>query len=254
MIDIYELYKAFLSRCNTFVGGWWRPDTDFEVQANIVSKEFWEKYTRQAEKSQEITDDLRTFLRSKNMIVTPANSYYGTFNTPENYGRFASGRLIVAGNACIPCREVDNGQCANGEFKSQEEITEDYYNTISEVRVEKIENQKWSSVLEHLTKRPTLAAPKMTQVDDKFKVAPRQASVIVLDYYINPSPCKFVYTISEGNPLTGTGDELIYNKNQSSPLPWPETMMGQFVDRLEQIYTQFTRDQVLAQLSTQNTK
>lgn len=252
MIDIYDLYKAFLSRVNSYVGGWFRPQTDFETQCNIVSMEFWEKYTRQAEKAQEIRDDLRQFLVSKNIITKAANSYYATFSAPDNYARFASARLIKVGQNTVPAPDVDNGSCVNGELKTQEEINEEYYDTITEVRIENIDNQRWSSVLEHLTKKPTLDAPKLTQIDNGFKVAPRQVSVVVLDYYIKPEPCKFVYTITPGNLQTGEGDELVYNKNQSKGLPWPPTMMGQFVDRLEEIYIQFTRDPALAQLSTLN--
>src|SRR5689334_15681693 len=101
MIDPYDLYQSFQSTYNTFFGGWFRPNTDFIVKVNDISVELWEMFTRMAEKSQEVKDNLLPFLKSKNMIVSSQNSFYGTFKPPGGYGRFASARMLVSGDHCF---------------------------------------------------------------------------------------------------------------------------------------------------------
>ena len=252
-IDIFDLYRDLGSRVNLQQGGWFRPNTDFLNSCNVISNDFWEDYTNRAEKSQEVKDDLFPFLQSKNMIVDN-KGIYGTFKPPDTYGRFATARIIVSGNQCVPCKEVDEGKCSNGDFKTSEELAEDYYDSIEQFNVDMIDTNKWGAMNEHLTKGPTLKKPKIRQIDGKFQVAPRKVSVVVLDYYVKPTNATFVYSISPGNVQTGAGDQLIYNKKNSTPLEWPATMRGQFLDRLEKIYSQFTRDQVLAQLNNQPKK
>src|ERR1700749_4004720 len=87
MIDVYDLYQSFCSTYNLYLGGWFRPNTDFLQKCNDISKELWVKWTGEAEKSQEAKDNLLPFLVSKNMIVSN-KGVYGTFQPPKNYGRF----------------------------------------------------------------------------------------------------------------------------------------------------------------------
>ena len=42
---------------------------------------------------------------------------------------------MVHGQTCVPCQSVDNGKCEG--FKTTEEMTEDFINSIKEVPVEK---------------------------------------------------------------------------------------------------------------------
>ncbi len=252
MIDLFELWQVFQSYANTFQGGFWRPQTDFQRQVNLVSIAMWDEKTTQAEKAQEISDDLRNFLITENLIVKQANSYYGTVNYPEKYQRFATAKLLVSQNGnCCPDQTINDGKCSNGDFKSQEEINEAYYDTIKERLIEKIDTQRWSACLEHLTKNPTLESPKMTQVNNGFKVAPRQVSVVVLYYFVKPIEGTFKYTTSPGNVQTGQGDQIIYNQTASQPLNWPETVKPEFIWRLGEIYGAFTKDQFLTAFSSQ---
>lgn len=250
MIDVFELYNSFTTYVNTFNGGWYRPQTDFITRVNDVSKMLWVKWIREAEKSQEAKDNLLPFLKSKNMIVS-ANGPYGKFSPPKDYGRFSTARIIVANNNCYPDKEVDQGKCSNGDFKSQEEITDEYYDNIKQHTVEMIDDGKWGAVNEHLTKKPTLQNPKMRQIDGGFEVSPRKVSVIVLDYYTEPKQATFAYTISPGNVQTGAGDQLIYDKNNSQPLEWPASMKNEFIIELGISYSLFTRDQFINQAAIQ---
>lgn len=250
MIDVYDLYQSFCSTVNQQLGGWFRPNTDFLQKCNDISKELWVKWTDEAEKSQEAKDNLLPFLVSKNMIVLN-KGVYGTFQPPKDYGRFASGRIIVAGKLCVPCKEVDEGKCSNGDFTPPEQLTEDYYNGIEQHDIDLIDDQKWGACNAHLTKKPTLKKPKMRQIDAGFQVAPREISVVVIDYYRPPVEATFVYDKSPGNEQTGAGDMIIYNKKDSQPLEWPFNVRDEFLNRLGLAYSLFTKDQFLSQFSAQ---
>lgn len=271
-IDAFDLFQSFQSYVNTYIGGWFRPQTDFIVAGNDISNDIWEIKTKQAEKSQEGIDDLGVFLRSKNRLVQAQNSYYGIFVPPDDYGRFASARIILENGKCVACRQLEHdkkddkaqGQCDQTNTETQEQINADYYDRICERQIDKIDNQRWGAVCQHLTKAPTLDNPKLTQIGQSvpgknsttvqqisFKVAPRTVSVVVLDYYIRPTPATFVYDKVPGDPQTGAGDQIIYKRSQSTPFQWPSTMINEFLIRLGERYGLFTRDQFVAQTSTQ---
>jgi hypothetical protein len=254
MIDVYDLYQSFASVANAYIGGWWRLNTDFLQACNDISKELWVKWTDEAEKSQEAKDNLLPFLVSKNMIVANKGPY-GTFSVPKDkdkaYGRFSAARIIVAGKVCVPCKDVDGGKCSNGDFTPPEQLAEDYYNSIEQTDVDLIDNQKWGACNAHKTKKPTLGKPKMRQIENGFEVAPREVSVIVLDYYRPPKEATFVYTTSPGNEQTGAGDMIIYDQKASQPLEWPFNVRDEFLVRLTERYALFTKDNFLSQFSAQ---
>lgn len=252
MIDVYELYQSFTSETNISVGGWWRIQTDFLESCNDASFQLWDKYTSMAERSQEVTDKLRAFLKKKNIIVVP-KGVTGFFDPPKDYERYASARIIVHKelDETIPDKNIEGGKCIGGEFEEQEKITADYLKQTEERAVDKIANMRWGSVCDHETKKPTLAKPKITQMEGGFEVAPRDVSVIVLNYYIKPPQATFNYTIAAGNPQTGNGGQIIYNKTSSQGLPWPETMIPEFLNILKAKYSNFTRDGFLSQSANQ---
>jgi hypothetical protein len=246
MIDLFDLYQSFKSYTNTFVGGWFRPQTDFTKRCNDISRKMWVRWTREAEKSNEVRDNLMPFLKSKNIIVSTKGPY-GRFDAPKDYGRYATSRIIVANDTCYPDTSVDNGNCEGGAIKTQEELTEQYYDSVEQIDVELIDNQKWGAVNAHKTKMPTLSKPKIRQIDNGFEVAPRKVSVIVLDYYVEPKEATFLYTISPGNVQTGAGDQIIYDEKNSKKLEWPATVRNEFLIELGESYGIFTRDNFLTQ-------
>lgn len=248
MIDLFDLYESFKSYTNTFIGGWFRPQTDFTKRCNDISKKLWVKWTRDAEKSQEVKDNLFPFLRTKNFIVS-TNGPYGRFSPPKDYGRFASARIIVGEDKCHPDGSVDNGVCCNGTEEDQERMTDEYYDNVDQIDVTMIDDIKWGAVNAHLTKKPTLKKPKIRQIDTGFEVSPRKVSVIVLDYYVEPELATFIYTNSPGNVETGSGDQIIYDAINSKPLPWPATVRNEFLIELGQAYGVFTRDQFMTQVT-----
>lgn len=250
MIDVYSLWQDFESAVNTSLNGWFRPESDFIKAVNQISLDLWNKLTAQAEKSEEIKGKLFPFLKSKNIAVDSSGGYYGIAQKPKDYGSFASARIIVYNNITMPSKEVENGKCDG--FKSKEEIKDEYYDNIKEARVQMIDNQRWGSYVEHLTKGPTFEKPGMTQVNDYFRVAPRKVSVIVIDYYVKPTPATFKYTTTPGNIQTGSGDQIIFNANGNVNLQWPEQMKPDFLEELIKWYAGSNRDQLLSNISAQN--
>lgn len=255
MIDLFDLYQSFKSIANIYVGGWWRPQLDFTKSSNDISNEIWEIETRKAEKSQEARDNLFPFLVSKNIICKKENSSYSVAKAPADYGRFASAKVMVTGKSCVPCQTVNDGQCVDGVFESDQQLAEDYYNTVIPLSVELIDEQKWSACLGHKTKAPGLTEkkpPKMNQINSQFHISPRDVSVVVLSYYVRPTDATFIYTSTTPNIQTGAGDAIIYNKNQSTPLQWPSTMVNEFLWRLGERYGYYTRDQFFSAMSKNN--
>lgn len=247
MIDIYSLWLDFVSALNLSQNGWFRPDTDFLRAVNEISIRLWNKWTGQAEKSQEEKDKLFPFLKSLNIAVSSAGAYYGIAKKPKDYGRLASVRIVVhtSGTTC-PDKNIDEGKCDG--FETKEEFEDKYLDNVTEYTARIIDNQKWGAFCEHKTKGPKLDNPGITQVNDSFKVAPRKVSVIALDYYVEPTPATFKYTVVAGNPQTGAGDQLVYDTT-STKLQWPEQMRNEFIEELKKWYTLYIRDQIGNQIN-----
>ena len=218
---------------------------------NAISKEVFLIWTGMAEKSQEVRDYLFPFLVSKNLMVEKKNSYYGFLKKPDTYSRWGTARIWTLGDKTIPCANVDGGKCEG--YKSQEEINEEFYANIKEAEIDLIDDKRWAACLEHLTKMPTLAKPKTLQVDGGWRVAPRDVSIVALDWYKEPKEGTFKYTVVPGDPQTGAGDFIQYDPT-STPLEWPETVLNEFLWRLADRYGIFISNPTLSQLSKQQPK
>lgn len=256
MIDLFDLYNRFCSDNNTFQGGFVRPERDFERIVNSTSQDTWNEFTAQAEKTQEIDDMLAPFLKSGNIMVQPSSGNFGMADYPKYYGRYSVARVLWHKGVCFCDTSKDtyeDGECTkHGEKETELEKKkriEAYKKGITETLITKVESSRWASMLEHKTKCPTTADPGITQIDKGFKVAPRDVSVIVLDYYIKPKYAKFAFTKAAGDPQTGAGDYLIYDEKNSGKLEWPETMIPYFLGKLQQVYAKYTRDGQLFQMS-----
>ncbi len=259
-IDLFDLYNRFNSEVNTFQGGAVRPERDFERIVNSLSKDIWNDWTAQAEKTQEINDGLAPFLKSVNIIVSPSSGNEGIAAYPKDYGRYSVARVLLHKTETeIECFcDTSKDQYVDGELANEgkKETPEQkqaridkYKDGITQALCTKVESSKWASMLEHKTKCPTFENPGITQIDKGLKVSPRKVSVIVLDYYIKPTYAKFIFTIAPGDPQTGAGDYLIYDQNASTKLEWPEIMIPYFLQRLSTWYSKYTRDGQLYQMS-----
>lgn len=248
-LTTYKVWLSFQSSVNTVQGGWFRPQTDFIQKLNDISMELWNKWTNEAEKSQEARDNLIFLLKSVNIITSPAKGNYSSVTPPNDFGRFATMSIVHQGDKTYPSKDVNQGQCDGWE----EEVNfNEYYESLSYSDVQMIDNQRWSACLQHIMKPPTLDNPKTTQINEKFQVAPREVSVVVLSYYIRPKTATLAYTLSPSNRQTGAGAQIIFNPKESVDLDWPETLINEFVVRLGEAYGIFTREQFLTQVSAAN--
>jgi len=259
MIDMFDLWERFCADNNTFQGGMFRPERDFEKDVNTISLKAFNDFVGQDEKTQQIDDWLAPFANTVNIIVTPQSGNWGLAIYPDAplyppYGAWKAARSLQHKEECM-CEEghaifKDGKKCDGNETELEKLQRVDRYKAgIFEATITKVESSKWSACLEHETKCPTFEAPKLTQYKEGYKVAPRSVSVIVLDYYQKPKKAKFAYTIAPGNPQTGAGDYLIYNQAASTQLEWPETMIPYFLGKLQEKYAKFTGNTQLLQMA-----
>jgi hypothetical protein len=250
MIDPFDLWNSFQSTVNTFQGGWFRPQTDFIQKGNDLSKQFWNKYRKEAEKSQDARDKMLPFIKTKNFIVTN-KGIYGRFTPDPDYGGFSAARIRIYEEKCLPDPKAEYGKGVDkNNFITEAERTEEYYDNVQESDVTLIDDIKWGAAIKHKTKKPSFEKPKMRQVDGGFEVLPRSVTVIVLDYYRQPKTATFPYTTSPGDEQTGAGDDIIYGTG-GQPFEWPFNMRDEFLIGLGEAYGVFTREQFLTQYNMQ---
>lgn len=250
-LSIYDLWQSFQTTVNTFQGGWYRPQTDFQQKVNDIQMSLWVKWTNEAETSQEARDNLIFFLKSKNIIAQPSKGNYSIVTPPANYGRYSSMSIVFSGTQTLPSPDVDKGNCEGWKLEGKEQAIEEYYNSLTYSDVKLIDNDKWSACLQHIIKMPTLNSPKTTEINETFQVAPRGVSVVVLSYYVRPESAVFGYTVAAGNRQTGAGAQIIFDENKSTNLAWPPTVKNEFIVRLGEAYGIFTREQFLTAVNGQ---
>jgi len=255
-IDSNYLYQNFINTVNTFQGGWYPPASTFISVANDISYEMWDAKTETAENNEKNQDDLYPFLKTKNCIVASSNNHYGTFDDPTDYGQYSSASIAVYQGKTVGYDNLDCVTCNNKKIDEQEryELVQRYLDGIVEHDVKKIANSKWANCLSSLTKPPTLEFPKITKTSTGFKVAPRNVSVVIFNYYKEPTKATYAYTTVPGNPQTGAGDQIVYDKNNSIPFEWNVNLINEFLWRLGERFGLYTQNQYMAQFSNQMKK
>lgn len=287
MIHIFDLFENICGRVNTQQGGAIRPHRDFLQWCNDISVSlFEEKFAGGWEKSQKIQDDLtRPFLVSVNLPVTNTpGSLDGNLPFPKDYGHFSAARYIQAMKGDKTLYLPKPGKlCCDGEgallekdckpayideetwdaIQSQKEAEKKNsdekpyagtYEKVQVVTVDKVRNSEWTGMLEDRFSRPTMELPKITQYDGGFKVAPAGIGIINLDYLRKPKPATFEYTVVPGDPVTGKGDYIVYNRTTSVPLEWSELVINEFITRLEKTYGKKIREGFIWETSESDRK
>lgn len=245
-IDVFSLWTSFNGLVNSFQGGFYPPITVFMPAVNDISKQMWQEKTKIAENNQKIKEELRPFLRTFNCMVKNENSNYGTFVNPKDYGYYSASRLIIHEGKCCCEKDQPCSKLPSDEQSEYEEV-ERYRDGVEEVNVTNIASSKWAACLSSATKKPTLEKPKITQITNGYKVAPRKISVVVLDYYVIPTDAVFAYTTATPNVQTGSGDQIIYNQSQSTPLQWSYSVINEFLWNLAERFAITTKDNFLTQ-------
>jgi hypothetical protein len=243
MIASFDLLKALEANVNPSQGGHIRPQENFVRWCNEINHEIFEELARQFEKSGNISDKLRPFLRSVSVSLVPnPGQPYDTFVVPTDYRYFASARFLFAPNSTdgVPCPECCKMDGATGNltpYVDPDEVELARINAGSdytEVRVRKVDNQRWGSAMSHQLKKPSASRPVITAYDGGFKVAPRSLGILVLDYLRKPNDCTFLYTV-------GPDDQIIYDPT-SQPLEWDTNVLPEFLARLESRYGVYVRE------------
>lgn len=260
MIDIYELYKDFASRVNTWQGGNFRFESDFVRNVNTIYYDIWEREAKNARKSQESKDNMIAFHVSKNIAIKP-NIFerYCKPVLPVNYGRFSSARIILQkiddkNLLTVPDVNVDKGKCYTGNTVVKIDLPSKKSASVSEIPIELIDDAQWAGCMQHLKKYPSISAPKMIQIDGTFQIAPKEISVILFSYYTMPEPAFASVTYTDGDDQNGNGDEVVYNKQKSKQILFPLNLKNEFLWRLGEIYGYFTREQFLSMFGNEKTK
>ncbi len=254
MIDMFDLWRKFCGRVNTAQGGHARPEGNFQEWVNDSSLSLYEEKFAVAGKSQKVADDIgRPFLRSVNIHVKDGVAKY-----PEDYGHYSSSRYYLAGKNSVPKEDLDLYDSCGKKVSMDERpatISEEDWEIIQiskgknkepiktkQIQTVLVSNDRWGSMQTSRFAGPTATSPKLSQFDDGFRVAPDDISIFVLDYYKVPRKAVFAYTVDPGNPITGDGDYIIYDKAKSVSLEWSDLVINEILNRLEIHYAKYIRE------------
>lgn len=241
MIDVYDLWLDFCAEYNTHQRGHVRPESTFLRWVNNISKDLFEEKFANWPKSQGLSDDLsRPFLRSRIIRVEKGNVLGDLMPYPGDYAHFSSARFYVSENKVIEPSDLCDTR--EGFYKCNEETI------YTEKIIKLIDNNRWSKLLEHKMKRPSIVNPAMTQYDSGFKVSPKNIPYIIFDYLKKPVDATFVYTTAS------PGDFVVYDRAASKKLEWSPLLKGEFLARLGLKYGKFTGSQMVYEMSNAEKK
>jgi hypothetical protein len=241
MIDLFDLYDEFCGTVNTVQGGHVRPNRNFVKWCNTISKEIFVEEFKAFETAEIISDELGTFLKSVNAIVTPMRGQmWDLVKLEAEYQYFASARIRLFQNQCYADNELAFKAKDVIDQDEREQLILDAESNIEEIGITKKTNNRWEAITRRKTNKPSFDKPYCTRFDGGLKVAPKNIGVIILDYFRMPAEATFEYTVIN----EGLESEYIqYNGSSSKPLEWPATLRAKFIARLKQKYAGMTGDQ-----------
>lgn len=260
MISLFDLWEELAGTVNTHQGGHIKPNRNFTKWANTISLDIFKDMVEDYQRSQVMSDELTIFLSTVNVIVprVPAQKW-DIIKLPDTYKFFASAKVVrrAGDNGAACCDTCDTIDGATGDCKKYidpDEIALEAQaadDNLTEWPIEKVPTNRWAGVCNHVNLPPTLINAKITQYDQGFKLAPKGLGIIVMDYFRTPRPATFAFTIL--NP--GAENEYIqYDAVTSLPLEWGDTMIPEFLARLQKKYGRFVREQVIEQAGKDDTK
>lgn len=251
MITSFELWQKLIGKVNTHQGGHVRPHRNFVDWVNDISFALFEEEYGVWEKTQQITDRMMPFLESVNVLVTSkSGQMWDLVTLPTYYEHFSSARIykkkeLYCGDRSLITIDGDTGKetrCANYIDEDDKELLRRQQDaSICEITITKVKNNQWGAICKHKSKGPSMDNPICTQYKAGLKLAPKGIGVIVMDYFKLPTKCTFDYTIT--NP--GTESEYIQYNPASIPLDWSQTMINEFINRLQKNYGTFVREPLL---------
>lgn len=231
-IDLWQLWLALKSNTNTKQGGHLRL-RDFNSWVNQASLEIFKEDFAAWQKTQILTDDLRAFLVSKPVTTKPSTMNYVILQYPQDYAFFSSARIFQAGGEVVECA------------KEGEEV-KNALADVCEISATLVDNARWGSVCSHKIIPPSVSKNRVyiTQFDGGFKVAPKEVGYVTLDYLRFPK--KAILAFDSTKLPDQVYDPVETAKN---PLEWSDTVMNEFLARLEISYSKFIREPFLLNAS-----
>lgn len=250
VINNYQTWLAIQQLVNTQQNGQIPPSV-FNTWYNEVSLGLFKKFAEEYQLNQTMSDLLSPFIKPVNVLVSNITGQnWGLAVYPGDYEYFL--------NAAILRQEEEDTCFCNKDFpiidgnrKSQKFTDPDFAQmkinfagaNVEERTLTLIDTQRWSSCLNHYTKKPTWKDPKMTQFNGGFKVSPKGITSIVLYYLSTPIQSVFNYTISPQ-------DILIYTPGTSIQLQWSVQVLPLFLVELQKKYAAYVGSPEMFQMTT----
>lgn len=246
-MSINELWQDLLNYLNTQQLGHLRP-RNFNTYVNDIQTQLQRDLFEEYQKTQTISDSLRPFLISKNVVSTQDKTIpYTLIKYPSDYEYYVAARITVSGGETCLCGDSEDPECDS--YKDPDESAlkrEKIIDSVKQSQIELVPTGRWTGVQQHRKKMPTFKNPKMTQVSGGFKLLPANIAIIQLDYFRKPNTAMFAFTT---DPET---DQIIYNKTDSVDLEWPDNVRHYFIKEIMKKHSTFVKDEFTFQASSQN--
>lgn len=257
MIDAFVFYNAVLRHVNTWQAGFMRPE-DFASWTNDANTMLFNKlFGGEWEKSSFVDSVLAgPFYRTKNITVQSTQGKpYDKVIPPDDYGYFDSMSINFKPDTLIVCgcegKDHIDGQTGKGsdiqeidvcKALTEDEITEIKRNAgkgVFEFSFEKVTTNRWSAATTHPRRKATFFKPKMTITEGGFKIAPRDAGIVVFNYLKKPDNFTFNYSI-------GANDSIQYGT--ATALEWSDSVLDILVRMVGQQFAKFTGNNEMYQM------
>jgi hypothetical protein len=236
MISVCQLYNDHKGRENVWQGGSVRPES-FVSWLHEVQIEIQNELIKSLGNNQDVTDNLRPFLKSVQTAVIQAG---GKISYPKNYRRFSSLRFFSVksngpGSMCSNLPVLCNGevlQIDKCDLKEEDKAEMLSSEEMIERSIQMVPNKFWGSVSDDEIVAPSIMIPYATQNDNGFKVLPKGIGYVVLDYISIPERPTFIYT-------RDAKQNIICDSNKCKNLEWGEEMIPEILARMKKRYSAF---------------
>lgn len=248
MINIFDLYEKLKGRVNVQQGGHikpslyigWVDDSQLELMSELIDD---------FQKTQLISEKATPFLVTNNVLITQQPGRpWDLIKKPEEYLCLASARIIKKnGESCLCSgakvnsdegEEITNANC---NFVDPDEIAALRYSQDSnncEVSIKLVTNDRWGSICNHRTKKPTSKNPIISQFSEGYRIAPKGASTaIVVDYFRRPKKPVFNFNIIDEGLET---EYIQYVEAGSQHLEWSDLALEDLMLKVQMKYNIFT--------------
>jgi hypothetical protein len=235
MISICQAYNDFKGANNTFQQGHFRPNS-FEYALYEASLEMFNERKKAIGNNQDITDELRPFLKSVQVAIEHFPKG-GIVKYPKDYSRFEALRYYVAdakstvGVSCSDLKLLEpNGKCR--PLREEEKLEAELSTKLIEKKIDKLDAGQWASFCEHEFLGPNNGHVGCTQLAEGFIVKPEEIGYVVFDFLAIPERPKFAYTRDAKH-------NIICVPAKCKDLLWNAELLPELMSRVKSKYGSF---------------